>query len=621
MERESFDNEDVAALLNETFVCIKVDREERPDVDAIYMEVAQLLTGQGGWPLTVLLTPDKLPFFAGTYFPPMSRHGRIGLVELTTQVKKLWATDTQKCIESAHKIYQHLQDAQATQAKMNSSAANLKKCIKEIQALIDTDFGGFGPAPKFPNADRLLFLLRSEDQQAQEAVYHTLDQMCSGGIYDQVEGGFHRYATDSRWRVPHFEKMLYDQALLVPVYLEAYLYSQKELYREIVEEVLDYVIEHLTDEQGGFYAAEDADSEGVEGAFYIWSESELEALHKVNMLECKTYWHIEAMGNYLDEVTDQYTGKNILYRSIDHTDAQRASMTDAREQLKKIRAQRARPFKDKKILTDWNGLMIGAFARAGRVLNHEGYKQVATDAYKALLHHVDDQRTELYHYRMDECSQGQATLNDYAYLMHALFELYEMSYDESYLQRAVQYQRILDDQFSDEARGGYFMTSVNHSDIILRPREIYDGALPAGNSMAFENTWRLHAYFPEQKPSVAAAKLKQVYLSLAPHSPQHISRALLALQVEEKEGEIRYIVSKKRRKNEVVNRVSRSFSASAITRWITQSNQKELAANLPEVEAFVLEDQISVYMCSADGCIAPVHSVEELERALSQSST
>ena len=254
-------------LLNETFICIKVDREERPDVDAIYMEVAQMLTGQGGWPLTVFLTPDKYPFFAGTYFPPTSRQGRIGLYELTTQVHKLWASDTQKCIASADHIYQQLQNAQATQASARPAKLQVEQCVADVTALIDTEFGGFGAAPKFPNADRLLFLLRSENQSAQEAVYYTLDQMCAGGIYDHVGGGFHRYATDARWRVPHFEKMLYDQALLVPVYLEAYLYSQKPRYREVVEETLDYVIAHLRHEDGGFYAAEDADSEGVEGAF------------------------------------------------------------------------------------------------------------------------------------------------------------------------------------------------------------------------------------------------------------------------------------------------------------------------------------------------------------------
>ena len=368
MERESFEHEEVAARLNETFICIKVDREERPDVDAIYMEVAQMLTGQGGWPLSVFLTPDKYPFFAGTYFPPMSRHGRIGLYELTAQVQKLWSSDTQKCIQSADHIYQQLQQAQATQASAGPATLHLEQCVTDLYGLIDTEFGGFGKAPKFPNADRLLFLLRSENQSAQEAVYYTLDQMGAGGMYDHVGGGFHRYATDTRWRVPHFEKMLYDQALLVPVYLEAYLYSQKTLYREIVEQTLDYVIEHLTHEQGGFYAAEDADSEGIEGAFYMWSASEFDALQKVDVAVFKTDWHIDPMGNYLDELTDQYTGKNILYRALEMSEAQHERMSAARQELKEIRAQRERPFMDRKILTDWNGLMIAAFARAGRGL-------------------------------------------------------------------------------------------------------------------------------------------------------------------------------------------------------------------------------------------------------------
>ena len=616
MERESFEHEEVATLLNETFVCIKVDREERPDVDAIYMEVAQMLTGQGGWPLTVFLTPDKYPFFAGTYFPPMSRHGRIGLYELTMQVKKLWASDTQKCVASADHIYQQLQNAQATQTSEHAQTLNIEQCVADITALIDTEFGGFGAAPKFPNADRLLFLLRSGNQSAQEAVYYTLDQMCAGGIYDHVGGGFHRYSTDARWRVPHFEKMLYDQALLVPVYLEAYLYSQNTRYREVVEETLDYVIEYLRHEDGGFYAAEDADSEGVEGAFYIWSSSDFDNLLEVDVEAFKKEWHIEPMGNYLDELTDQYTGKNILYRELETSEAQRERMTSARQQLKEIRAQRERPFLDRKILTDWNGLMIAAFARTGRVLDHEGYKQIALEAYEVLLAHVDDEQGAVYHYRMDKQVKGQGTLNDYAYLMHATFELYEMRYEEKYLQDALGYQQIIDEQFADETRGGYFMTSAHDADTILRPREIYDGALPSGNSMAFENRMRLKAYFPDQELSIAAAKLKDVYIALAQQASQHISRALLALQVEELEREHRYIFSRKRDNEKLMSILSRSFSPAAVTRWITQENQQQVASTLPEVASFVLEDEVSVTICSADGCMTPLDSAEELKRML-----
>ena len=260
--------------------------------------------------------------------------------------------------------------------------------------------------------------------------------------------------------------------------------------------------------------------------------------------------------------------------------------------------------------------MIAAFARAGRLLNHEGYKQMALEAYEALLAHVDDERGVLYHYRMDEQIEGQATLNDYTYLMHAIFELYEMSYEEKYLHHARAYQQLLDEQFSDEARGGYFMTSMQGADTILRPREIYDGALPSGNSMAFENQMRLAAYFPDQEVSIAAAKLKKVYVTLAQQSPQHISRALLSLQVEEKEGEHRYIVSRKRDNKELMSILSRSFSPAAVTRWITQNNQQTLASSIPEVASFVLEDQVSVTICSADGCTKPVDSAEELTSIL-----
>ena len=260
--------------------------------------------------------------------------------------------------------------------------------------------------------------------------------------------------------------------------------------------------------------------------------------------------------------------------------------------------------------------MIAAFARAGRVLDHEGYKQIAREAYEALLAHVDDEKGAVYHYRMGKQVQGQGTLNDYAYLMHAIFELYEMRYEEKYLQDALGYQRIIDGQFADETRGGYFMTSAHDADTILRPREIYDGALPSGNSMTFENRMRLKAYFPDQELSIAAAKLKEVYTALAQQSPQHVSRALLALQLAEQQREHRYIVSRKRDNEELMSILTRSFSPAAVTRWITQENQQHVALTLPEVASFVLEEQVSVTICSADGCMTPLDSAEELERML-----
>ena len=260
--------------------------------------------------------------------------------------------------------------------------------------------------------------------------------------------------------------------------------------------------------------------------------------------------------------------------------------------------------------------MIAAFARAGRVLDHEGYKQIALEAYEALLAHMDDRQGALYHYRMDKQVQGQGTLNDYAYLMYAIFELYEMRYEEKYLQDALRYQGIIDEQFADEARGGYFMTSTQDVDTILRPREIYDGALPSGNSMAFENRMRLEAYFPDEELSIAAAKLKEVYTDLAQQSAQHVSRALLALQVEEQQREHRYIISRKRDNEELMSILSRSFSLGAVTRWITQDNQQDVASTLPEVASFVLEDEVSVTICSADGCMTPLDSAEELKRML-----
>jgi uncharacterized protein YyaL (SSP411 family) len=516
MEEESFEDEEVAELLNETFVPIKVDREERPDVDSIYMTVCQMMRGQGGWPLTVLLTPDRRPFYAATYLPKQGRFQQMGMMDLIPRVQQLWEGEREKLLEDADEVTSLLQrsvDESGGGEAPDDDALDTAR--RQLTQQFDRQHGGFGNSPKFPSPHNLLFLLRewhrTGDDRPLEMVTHTLDRMRLGGIFDHLGGGFHRYSTDSHWLLPHFEKMLYDQAMHVMAYAEGYQITGKDEYADTASDVLDYVLGDMRAPEGGFYSAEDADSpneegENEEGAFYVWSTDEVrEELWDEELAELVIdVYNLQEDGNYAEESTRQKTGKNILHLQQPLSEIAeekemseerlRERLDEARLYLWEAREVRPHPHRDDKVLTDWNGLMIAALAVAARTLDVDDtdrYEDAATDAASFLLDEMRDEEGRLLHrYRMGEVGI-RAHLDDYAFLIWGLIELYQTTFEVRWLRAAAELTEECIEHFWDEDRGGFYLAAADGEELIVRQKEATDGALPSGNSVMLRNLLRL----------------------------------------------------------------------------------------------------------------------------------
>ncbi|MGI6604567.1 MAG: thioredoxin domain-containing protein [bacterium] len=485
MERESFENEAVAELLNKHFVAIKVDREERPDIDTIYMSVCQALTGHGGWPLTIIMTPDKKPFFAGTYFPRDSRQGMTGLMEILAGIAKAWAEKKEDLVKSGEVITEVVNTHLFSPTCGKVEAAVLDKAFRHLEDNFDPRYGGFGAAPKFPTPHNLSFLLRfyrtSGNITALQMVESTLDAMFRGGIYDHIGFGFTRYSTDRKWLVPHFEKMLYDNALLAIAYLEAYQSTAKDKYAKIAKEIFTYVLRDMTSTEGGFFSAEDADSEGEEGKFYLWTPEEVKQVlgEELGSEFCRVY-DITPHGNF--------SGKNIP-NLIDSDYVE--GYEQAKHQLFVHRERRVRPFKDDKILTAWNGLMIAALAYGTRVLGEPAYAQAAEKAVTFIYQTLRRGDGRLLARYRDGDAAYLAYLDDYAFLVWGLLELYQTTFSSSHLELALELTQDMLKYFWDEEKGGFYLYGNDVENLISRPKEIYDGALPSGNSVAAVNLIRL----------------------------------------------------------------------------------------------------------------------------------
>ena len=542
MEHESFEDPEVARLMNENFINIKVDREERPDIDELYMTVAQLLTGRGGWPLTILMSPDQKPFFASTYIPKESRYGRIGMLELIPQIAEVWKTRREEVDSSSESILQALQKvSQSRVAGDLLDESILKRTYTGLSEQFDEHYGGFGSAPKFPSPHNFLFLLRywrrSGEERALKIVEKTLTAMRRGGIFDQVGYGFHRYSTDARWRVPHFEKMLYDQALLALAYTETYQATGKPFYAHTAREVLTYVLRDMVTPEGGFASAEDADSEGEEGKFYTWSYEELSSLlDSEELAELEERFAVQADGNYKEEATGEQTGTNILYMHHEDGlaiagDGTAAALSDStRKKLFESRRERVRPLKDDKILTSWNGLMIAALARAGGVLGEASYLEAAERAADFILARLRSKDGGLLHrYREGEAAiPGYAT--DYAYLVWGLIELYESTFNSSYLRHARGLMdKFIEDFWDDSTAGGFFLTAEKSENLLVRQRNDTDGALPSAGSVALLDLLKLGRMTQNQDYEDKALALTRATSQLVETSPPAFTFLLSAL--------------------------------------------------------------------------------------------
>lgn len=506
MERESFENPEAAGALNDAFVCIKVDREERPDIDAVYMAACHLISGRGGWPMTVLLTPDRQPFFAATYLPLHSRFGQPGVLDLCAQIKGLWQSRRQKINDAVGEIGGHLSRSFAYQSAKPLNAAPLAAAHSEITRRFDDRFGGFEPAPKFPSPHRLLFLLQHFERhggaETLKMVETTLSRMRSGGIWDHVGFGFHRYSTDKEWLLPHFEKMLYDQALMALAFLETYRITGNAVYAETVEEIFTYVLRDMTSEEGGFFTAEDADSEGEEGRFYVWSQADFRKALESFPDDWEAILSVRPDGNFQDEASGRKSGTNILHIGRPLSEwAEQLGMPEAdlrirwaalRSRLFADRSLRVHPLKDDKVLTDWNGLMITALATGARILKNPVYLQAAARAADFVLTRLCDGAGRLMHRYREGRAGVSAFADDYAWMISGLLSLHEADSNPRWLDAAVRFQGILDADYRDSDGGGYFMTP-DSGELPVRPKELYDGAMPSVNSVSLVNLTRLHA--------------------------------------------------------------------------------------------------------------------------------
>jgi uncharacterized protein len=544
MERESFEDPEVAQLMNETFISVKVDREERPEIDNVYMKVCQMMTGSGGWPLTIIMMPDQRPFFAATYIPKEDSFGRMGMMSLIPRIREFWKGRRGELADSSEEIVKALEKISAPPSSGALDESVLEQAFEELSERFDRLYGGFGSAPKFPTPHNLLFLLRNWKRhnaaRASEMVESTLAGMRRGGIYDHVGFGFHRYSTDREWLVPHFEKMLYDQALLTLAYAEAFQATRKREYAQTAREILAYVSRDLTSPEGGFYSAEDADSEGVEGKFYLWTESEIRQLLNADEADLVIRaFNVSEEGNFREQGSEGPGGRNILHFSESTEDvASKYGISPeefekrwqlAREKLFAARERRVHPHKDDKILTDWNGLMIAAFAFAAQVFGEPRYAEVASRAAEFVLSRLRSPDGALLHCYRDGRAAVEGNLDDYVFMAMALIELYEATFEVKHLETAIAFMERAVRDFWHHEQGGFYFTAAAGEKLLVRSKEIYDGAVPSGNSVAMLALLRLARMTGRKEFEDKAWQTAQAFGAMIRQSPAAYTQMMVGV--------------------------------------------------------------------------------------------
>ncbi len=622
MERESFESEELAKFLNEHFVSIKVDREERPDVDKIYMTFVQAMTGSGGWPLNVFLTPDRKPFFGGTYWPPESKYGRPSFLQVLQQITAAWQTKTNDILGSAEKLHRQLADMTARE---NTNHFVLGKIALQNAGLqlkhgFDEKHGGFGSAPKFPSPSHPRFLLRygtrNHDEEAVRMVLFTCEKMSAGGIYDQIGGGFSRYSVDAQWLVPHFEKMLYDNAQLVQLYLDAYLISGDDRFADVVRDVLRYILRDMTHPEGGFYSAEDADSEGKEGKFYAWTTTELKQLLTSDEFEMAAkYFGVTPEGNFVDHSDpNPLPNQNVL--SIANPDAaigKQSLLASAKKKMFDVRAKRVRPHLDDKVLASWNGLMLGAIARAGILLDEPSYLAAAEKNVAFLKAKLWDANTKtLYHRWRDGQRDQTQLLESYAFLLNGVIELYEATLKPEHLDFALALAESMVERFHDSKDGGFWQSTGEAKDLILRVKDDYDGAEPSGNAVATMALLKLAAITERKDFKEAGEKTLRLFADRLQQLPQAVPFLLAALDFSSEEPRRAVIVG------DVANGDGLALLRAANA--IYQPN-KVVLGNNGAVEPFAKtltprDGKATAYVCTGTACQPPTHDATKLKLLL-----
>ena len=606
MEHESFEDEATAKIQNEYFVNIKVDMEERPDVDKIYMNFVQITTGRGGWPMNVFVTPEQVPFFGGTYFPPAQRYGMPSWQQILLSISEAWRDRREELMRSANDILGELRRLSITEVSTHGLDENLSDAaFQSFVQSFDAKNGGWGGAPKFPQAMSMEFLLRywkrTGDENALEMVKHTAVRMAGGGIYDQLGGGFHRYSVDAIWLVPHFEKMLYDNAQLIRIYLHLYQITKDEFFKRIAVETLDYTRREMLDPAGGFYSSQDADSEGEEGKFFVWTPEEVaEVLGKDNAAEfCKAY-DVTAAGNF--------EGSSILNLNKPLAGTDGPDFDAARLKLFAVREERVKPFRDEKVLTAWNGLMLAAFAEAASVLDSDEYLEIAKRNADFLLMDLR-QADRLLRTWKDSNAKLNGYIEDYANFADGLIELYQVSAEEKYLAEAKSLADAMITEFWDEENGGFFFTSNDHEELIVRNKDFFDNATPSGNSVAADVLLRLSKFYGEEKYEKFALAALRLVSAQIKRFPSGFGRALSALEFQLSDAKEIAIIGE--RGSGLEHEVSIEYRPFKVVAVGNENSDLPLLSDRKQ-----LNGEPTVYVCENFVCQRPVTTVNELRELI-----
>ena len=620
MAHESFENEEIATFMNDNFINIKVDREERPDIDDIYQKVCQLVTGSGGWPLSVFLTPDQRPFYVGTYFPPLDNYGRPGFGSVIRQLAQSWKEKPQDVEATAENFVNSLQKTESISLQSKLDRTIMDEGALNLLSLGDQINGGFGHAPKFPNAANLSFLLRyskiSGITKFQEFVFKTLTKMANGGICDHIGGGFHRYSTDSKWFVPHFEKMLYDNALLPVVYVEAYQITKDKQYLEVVNQTLMYVLREMTSPEGGFYSAQEADSEGEEGKYYVWKKDEIQQRLENDSEPFCLYYDVTQGGNF--------EGNNILHSSINLSSISfkfgkpeseiKENLKRCREKLFEVRAKRVPPGRDDKILTSWNALMITGFLKGYKVTQQEEFLKTATKCIDFIEQKMTKDGEILHTYKNGK-AKLKAYLDDYAYFINALLDYFEIRPTKKYLDAAIYYANYLLQHFWDEKEKNFFFTADNHEKLLIRTKNIYDLSLPSGNSAAAGALLRLYHITRNERFIEVSLKIMESLAAMAAENPFGFGYLLNVI----------YMYLQKPIEITIINMMNKEIYDFLTKKFLPESILVIISseANLNELQQLDFfagkgydTRKTKVYICKDFTCSLPLETINEIERIL-----
>lgn len=624
MEHESFEDEEIAKLMNEAFINIKVDREERPDIDNTYMTVCQMVTGQGGWPLSIIMTPDKKPFFAGTYIPKEAKFQRIGLRQLIPGITGMWKYEPEKITKATESIQDGFDRSLEFEAGLFPGLEAVDFAAEQLVQRYDDEYGGFGSSPKFPSPHNLNFLLRqyyaTGGDRFKKAVEHTLTKMRLGGIWDHVGLGFHRYSTDRKWLLPHFEKMLYDQALLMIAYTEGWQVTGNPLFKQTVYEIAEYVSENLTHDSGAFFSAEDADSDGEEGKFYVWESAEIEhLLDSDNADFIKTKFNFSDDGNFEDEATKELTGKNIPHLNSELSEREKKEFDVLRTKLLEERGNRTHPLLDDKILTDWNALMIAALAKAGNVFGEEEFINAAKRSYKFIETNLFIEN-DLYHRYKENETTIPAFADDYSFFIWASIEMYDATFHPEYLEKAIRLSKKFISRFWDQDNGGFFLTDSNAEKLLGRQKQIYDGAIPSSNSVAMTTLIRLSKLTGNTEFEDYANSIGEYFSSDLIRSGASITHGLQAVQYLNNQPKEVVFVCNAELDPKLLSGISKIFSPFKVSLLKNESD-----SGLDKIASYTsgmktINDELTFYYCSDFTCKKPFTDRKQLEKLLKSNS-